>query len=95
MSEASQRLYTRRDAAEYIQGKFGIPVGRSRIAKDAMDGKFPQPVKIFGKVFLYQGQQLDAYAQSLIEEVTPAALKKVRRGGHAKAQADAGTPEAA
>jgi hypothetical protein len=96
MLEAPQRLYyTRRDAAEYIQKKFGIPVGRSRIAKDAMDGgAFPQPTKIFGKSFLYTAEQLDAYALTLIDEVTPAALVKPKRALHTKAQAGTGAQQA-
>jgi hypothetical protein len=73
MADTSQRLYTRRDAVGYIKEKFGIPIGHSRIAKDAMgDGPFPKPVKRFGKVFLYEGPQLDDYAKTLIEDALQA-----------------------
>jgi hypothetical protein len=94
MSEAPERLYyTRRDAAQYIKNKFGIPVGRSRIAKDAMDGKFPRPLKVFGKCFLYEPEQLDEYAETLLEEAPQTALEKSKRGH--RAQPAAGTPEVA
>jgi hypothetical protein len=94
MLEAPQRLYTRRDAPEYIKEKFGIPVGRSRIAKDAMDGgAFPQPTKVFGKSFLYTAEQLDAYAETLIEEVTPEVLEKAKRNGAKAPPGGSGTQQ--
>ncbi len=72
MSEQPERLYTRRDAIDYIRETYGIPVARSRILKDAMARRkrFPRPKVTYGNVFLYTQAQLDAYATTLIRPVS-------------------------
>jgi hypothetical protein len=67
------RLYTRRDAADYIRTKYGIPITLARMARDAMTANgrvpvMPPPDKMFGNRFLYTGATLDIYAKRLIQD---------------------------
>jgi hypothetical protein len=63
MSQQIEKLFTRKDALNYIKDKFGIPVSGSTI-----DKRPPQPDRFYGKKQLYSGATLDAYALTLIRE---------------------------
>ena len=71
-------LLTRRQAVELIRSELGVPLGLSKIEKDAMDGRGPRPRARYGRHFLYDRADVLDYGRSLIERV-PA---HDQRGGH-------------
>jgi hypothetical protein len=68
MSE-SVPLLTRKEAVELIRSELGVPLGFSKIEKDAMEGRGPKPRAKYGRVFLYDRADVLAYGRSLIEPV--------------------------
>ena len=68
MTESSP-LLTRRQAVELIREELGVPLGLSKIEKDAMDGRGPKPRAKYGRHFLYDRADVLAYGRSLIEPV--------------------------
>jgi hypothetical protein len=70
------RLYTRKDAAKYLQEVRGIPCRPSRLAKDSMskDGAaplLPPAVARFGRTHLYTLDQIEGYAERLVRIEPP------------------------
>jgi hypothetical protein len=59
-------LFTRRQGAQLIRSELGIPFPESRWDKDAMDGLAPKPSAIYGRVHLYNREQVLQYGRSLI-----------------------------
>jgi hypothetical protein len=62
-------LVTRKQAVELIRAELGVPLGLSKIEKDAMDGCGPRPRARYGRHFLYDRDDVLAYGRSLIEPV--------------------------
>src|SRR5690606_18888304 len=60
-------LLTRKQAVELIRAELGVPLGLSKIEKDAMDGRGPKPRARYGRHFLYDRDDVLAYGRSLIE----------------------------
>jgi hypothetical protein len=56
-------LLRRRQAAQYLRDKWGIPCAEKTLAKLAVVGGGP-PFRIFGRVPLYDPETLDAWVGS-------------------------------
>jgi hypothetical protein len=65
-------LFTRKQGAQLIRTELGIPFPESRWDKDAMDGLAPKPSAIYGRVHLYNREQVLEYGRSLISLQEPA-----------------------
>jgi hypothetical protein len=66
-----RRHFTRRSGVELIRETFGVEVPVSRFEKDAMDGRAPAPVAVYGRTHLYTEEQILAYGESLIQPIAP------------------------
>ena len=66
-----RRHFTRRSGVELIRETFGVDVPVSRFEKDAMDGRAPAPVAVYGRTHLYTEEQILAYGESLIQPTAP------------------------
>ena len=53
-----RRHFTRRSGVELIRETFGVDVPVSRFEKDAMDGRAPAPVAVYGRTHLYTEEQI-------------------------------------
>lgn len=62
-------LLTRDQIVECARRELGIPLTKSRIEKDSMNGVGPQPASCYGKTMLYTKQMALAYARTLISPV--------------------------
>jgi hypothetical protein len=84
------RLYTRRDAVDYIRGKWGIPITVARIAQDAMTANGRTPIMPpaharFGNRYLYTAEQLELYAGRLLQDgPSPTTIATQQRAGETK-----------
>jgi hypothetical protein len=60
-SHNPQRLRRRKEAAQYVRDRWGIPLSQQTLAKLAVIGGGP-PYRLAGRFPLYEGSDLDAYA---------------------------------
>jgi len=60
---ALRRMLRRREAAKYVRDTWGIPCAEKTLAKIAVTGGGPPFVR-FGRVPLYDGENLDAWVRS-------------------------------
>jgi hypothetical protein len=57
------RFLRRRQAAQYLRDKWGVPCAEKTLAKLAVIGGGP-PYRIFGRMPLYDSETLDAWVRS-------------------------------
>ena len=60
---AARHLLRRREAAQYIRERWGVPCAHKTLAKLAVVGGGPTFVR-YGRIPLYDGETLDAWVRS-------------------------------